>query len=296
MSGDLSAYHALRSILETPILDEHKWAKVPELTADAFLLDMEDSVPPDAKLAARERVVEFIGRPEYFAGRPAIARPNALGTPWGHDDLSALARAKPRVIAYPKLRSPDELRAALEILRSGGQDDYQPDVLVIVETARAVLELEQIAALSAVAGLMFGPSDLALDAGFEVYDGPGLHRAAYHYPKGKLILTAAARAVPAFDMVMVPDVRDSDQVQAQLRESRRLGFTGAATFYPPHLEAIHATFSPGQAEVGRAREVVAAYEDALTRGAAALANDGRTLIVQDYERSRRVLRRAGESS
>lgn len=293
MPGDLSAYHALRSILETPILDEHKWAKIPGLPADAFLLDMEDSVPPAAKPAARERVVEFLSRPDYFAGRPAIARPNALGTPWGEQDLQALARARPRVIAYPKLRDPAELGEALAILRAGGAE---PDVLVIVETARAVLGLERIAALPAVAGLMFGPSDLALDAGFEVYDGASLHAAAYHYPKSKLILTAAAHGLPAFDMVMVPDVRDTVQVQAQLRQSRRLGFTGAATFYPPHLDVIHAAFTPDETEVTHARRIVADYESALARGAAALAGDGRTLIVQDYERARRVLARVSDRS
>lgn len=293
MPDDLSPHHALRSILETPILDQHKWAKIPELSADAFLLDMEDSVAPAAKRDARERVIEFLGRPEYFAGRPAIARPNALGTPWGGDDLRALAGARPRVIAYPKLRDPSELDEALAILRAGGAE---PDVLVIVETARAVLALERIASHPAVSGLMFGPSDLALDAGFDVYDGPALHAAAYHYPKSKLILCAAAHRLPAFDMVMVPDVCDGAQVQAQLRESRRLGFTGAATFYPPHLETIHATFRPDAEAIAQAREIVVAYEDALQRGAAALAGDGRTLIVQDYERARRVLQRAGERS
>jgi citrate lyase beta subunit len=288
MPHDLSL-HRIRSILETPILDEHKWAKVPTLPADAFLLDMEDSVPPAAKPAARERVIEFLARPEYFGGRRAIARPNALGTPWGRADLEALARAAPRTIAYPKCSGPQELRDALQILQAGGA---RPEVLVIVETARAVLELEQIAGLAAVAGLMFGPSDLALDAGFEVYDGPALHDAAFHYPKSKLVLCAAAHQLPAFDMVMLPDVRDVDRVQAQLKRSRRLGFTGAATFYPPHLEHIHAAFTPDETETARARAVIAAYEDALGRGAAALAAEGQTLIVQDYERARRLISRA----
>lgn len=289
MPDDLSRYHQLRSILETPILDEHKWAKIPSLPADAFLLDMEDSVPPAAKPAARERVVEFLARPEYFGGRPAIARPNALHTPWGRSDLQALATARPAVIAYPKLSDPDELAQALEILAAGGA---QPDVLVIVETARAVLELERIAAYERVAGLMFGPSDLALDAGFEVYDGASLHAAAYCYPKSKLVLCAAAHRLPAFDMVMLPDVRNSDGVRELVHASRKLGFTGAATFYPPHLEQIHAAFTPGEAEIVGAHAAVVAYEDALARGAAAVAASGQTLIVQDYERARRVLARA----
>lgn len=289
MRHDLSA---LRSILETPILDERKWAKVPQLPADAFLLDMEDSAPPERKLEARSRVVEFLGRPEYFGGRPAIARPNALGTPWGRDDLEALGRAGAEVIAYPKVRSADELREALGIVAAAGA---RPAVLPIVETAPAVLALEEIAAVEGVAGLMFGPSDLALDAGFEVYAGGDLHRAALSFPKSKLVLTAAARGLPAFDMVMLPDVRDAARVRELVAESRALGFTGAATFYPPHLEAIHAAFTPGEAEVARAREVVAAYEAALERGAAALTGDGGTLIVQDYERARRVLARSTSS-
>lgn len=293
MPGDLSRYHALRSILETPILDEHKWAKVPGLAADAFLLDMEDSAPPAAKVAARERVVEFLGRPEYFAGRPAIARPNALDTPWGREDLEALATARPSVIAYPKLRDVAELDEALRILEAGGA---RPDVLVIVETARAVLSLERIAAHPAVAGLMFGPSDLALDAGFEVYEGAGLQAGAYHYPKVKLVLAAAAYDLPAFDMVMLPDVRDRGEVSALVEGSRKLGFTGLATFYPPHLEAIHLAFTPSAEQISEAEDVVRSYERALADGSPAVADQGRTLIVQDYERARRVLARAGRDA
>jgi citrate lyase subunit beta/citryl-CoA lyase len=90
-------------------------------------------------------------------------------------------------------------------------------------------------------------------------------------------------------MVMLPDVRDAARVRA-------LGVSGMATFYPPHLEAIHAAFTPAEGAVARAREVVAAYEEALARGAAAVTGDGGTLIVQDYERARRVLARAGSST
>src|SRR5207245_4650939 len=98
---------------------------------------------------------------------------------------------------------------------------------------------------------------------------------------------------PAFDMVMVPDVRNATQVNALLESSRILGFSGMATFYPPHLEAIHATFTPDATQIARSHEIVAAYEQALARGDAARADEGRTLIVRDCERARRGRARAG---
>lgn len=279
----------MRSILETPILDDHKWSKVPTLPTDAVLLDLEDSVPPQRKAEARGKVVEFLGRPEFFAGRLPLPRVNALDTPWGDEDLRTLAAAGVSLLAYPKLRGEDELAEVRRRLHAAGAD---PAVVVIVETARAVLRLEQIAATDGVAGLILGPSDLATDVGWQLLDGDAVFADAYHYPKAKLVLAGAAYGLPVYDTVFVADLRDRDQVAAAAAHARRLGFTGMATFYPPHLSVINDAFTPSATERAAAHAVVDAYEQALVRGAAAVQVDGRALIVQDYKRALRTLGRA----
>src|SRR5207248_2516288 len=95
-------YLGVRSLIETPIMDERKWAKVPSIPADAFLLDIEDSVPPASKDAARARVAAYVRDPSYFDGRLVVARVNHLSTPWGRDDIDELAGAGVTCVAYPK--------------------------------------------------------------------------------------------------------------------------------------------------------------------------------------------------
>lgn len=279
----------MRSILETPILDEHKWGKVPSLPADAVLLDLEDSVPPPRKPAARAKVLEFLRRPEFFAGRRPLPRVNALDTPWGVEDLRALAGAGADLIAYPKVRDEDELAEVRRLLHAFGAD---PALVVIVETARAVLHLEQIAATAGVAGLILGPSDLALDVGWQLLDDDGgVFAPAYHYPKAKLALVGAACSLPVYDTVFVADIRNGAQVSAAAAHARRMGFAGMATFYPPHLPLINYAFTPSVKEREQAQAVVDAYECALARDAAAVQVNGKALIVQDYKLALRTLGR-----
>lgn len=283
---------AVRSILESPLLDDHKWAKVPSIAADAVLLDLEDSVAVDRKEEARARACDYLVRPEFFAGKLAIPRPNGLDTPWGREDVQALAARGVSLLAYPKAQGAEELVELRRLLRAGGAD---PGIVVIVETARAVLELEAIARVEGVVGFILGPSDLSVDAGWSLFADGALFADAYHYPKSKLALVGAAYEIPVYDTVFVSDLRDAGQVRKAATHARRFGFAGMATFYPPHVDVINDVFTPSDEELRDARETVALYERALEQGAAAIERSGRALIIQDYKRARRLLERARRS-
>src|SRR5262245_11312110 len=101
-------------------MDERKWSKVPEIPADVFFADMEDSVPPSLKPAAREKVLGLVEDPGYFGGREFICRPNNLSTPWGREDLEALAEAKAPFVLYPKVRTAAEMREVAQIFARRG--------------------------------------------------------------------------------------------------------------------------------------------------------------------------------
>ncbi|MHB8246014.1 MAG: HpcH/HpaI aldolase/citrate lyase family protein [Acidimicrobiales bacterium] len=280
-----------RSLLESPILDEHKWQKVPHIPADGILLDMEDSASPARKLEAREKVLEYLDRPDYFAGRPVIPRSNSLETPWGEDDLRALAASAAEVVLYPKVRTPGEVREVDALLRAGGS---RAKLFVIVETAASVVNLEQIVATGLVSGLLFGPADLALDADFAHFADGDLFEEPYYYIRSKLILVAAAAGIPVFGIAFTPDMRDTTRVRQEVVRARRQGFTGLVTFYPPHVEIINEVFSASEEEIDEARRIVAAYEQSLESGAAALSQDGHAVLVHDFERARRLLERCKE--
>lgn len=271
-------------------MDDHKWAKVPHIPADAFLLDLEDSVPPRLKGPARDKAAEFLRQPDYFSQKPVLARPNHISTPWGREDLIALAEAGADCLAYPKISRPEELDEICEILAEHGA---APDIFAIVETAEAVLNVGAIAAHNRVVGLMFGPGDLSVDSGIPLFSGRGELNHALLYPKVKTVLAGASARVPIADIAFLADIRDADEAQAKYGASRQLGFTTGITFYPPHVPVINRVFGPTEKDVEEALEIIRAYENGLATGKPAVTlEDGRVLLVHDYEKAVDLRRRA----
>ncbi|MDQ1396845.1 MAG: citrate lyase subunit beta / citryl-CoA lyase [Acidimicrobiaceae bacterium] len=283
-------YLGIRSILEAPVLDDHKWAKIPNIPADAILLDLEDSVPPARKEEGRQRVVHWLKHPEYFDGRITIARPNHLSTPWGREDLQALAEAGVTTMAYPKLETDEELQEVQEMLRAGGAD---PDIFAIVETSRAVFEIDKIAANDRVKALMFGSGDLSVDSGIPLLGPDGELNDAFTFPKVRTALAGAAFGRMTVDIAYMPDIRDLEEVRRRYQAIRQLGFTTGVTFYPPHVELINEIFAPSKVDVDEAEEVITAYEVALAEGNPAVTLEGgKVLLVHDYEKALKVRERA----
>jgi citrate lyase beta subunit len=286
-------YRGLRSVHETPILDDHKWSKIPSITADMFFLDLEDSVPPGRKEEARQRVVSHLEDPSFFGDRMTLSRPNHLSTPWGRDDMIAMAEAGVECFCYPKIRSVDELIEVVELLNRHGAD---PDVFAIIETAGSVMDLREIARVPSVVALMSGPGDLSVDAGMPLLEPDGTINRAFTTTKVLTVMAAAASRIATTDIVYAPDYRDLDEVRRRVQESRRLGFTAMSTFYPPHVPIINEIFTPTDEEIARARELVMIYEEVLAEGRpAALTESGETILVHDYDKALGLLQKAGEA-
>lgn len=283
-------YQGIRSLIETPIMNDHKWAKVPDIPADAFLVDLEDSVPPERKEAARSKLISYLAQPEFFGGRLTIPRPNHLSTKWGCDDIEALAEAGVTCMAYPKVETPDDLYEVQEIFRAKGVD---PDIFAIIETARSVVEVNRIAAVDKVVALMFGSGDLSVDMHVPLYGPDGELNELFTTPKVLTTLAGAAFGRLSVDVAFAPDLRDLSEIRRRFTISRRLGFTTGVTFYPPHVPVINEVFGPSAADLDAADEVIGLYEGALAAGdpAVTLAS-GRTILVHDYEKARQVRRRA----
>src|SRR5690242_13295609 len=107
-----------RSVLFMPGSNARAMEKARTLPADAIVLDLEDAVAPDVKVAARTQVVEAVGR--GFGGREVIVRVNAHGTPWGRDDLAAVAMAGPDAVLLPKVESSETVARAVATLTESG--------------------------------------------------------------------------------------------------------------------------------------------------------------------------------
>jgi citrate lyase beta subunit len=284
-------YRRIRSIVETPILDDRKWAKIPDIAADAFMLDLEDSVAPTRKIEARERVLSYLNEPEFFGDRLVIARPNNLNTPWGYDDVVALAQANVTHMAYPKASSAEEIDEVLDILAENGAT---PVLFPVVETAGAVFDAAIIAKNPSVGGLFTGIGDLSVDANLSFYDGKGNISGALTYARTIVVLASAAHGRSSTDTLFVKNIRDETEIRATIDVARRAGFTSLVTFYPPHVALINELLRASASEIDEALQLVGRYEEALALGnPAVLLPNGQSILALDYERAVRLLAIAG---
>jgi len=277
-------YLGLRSILLTPIMDDRKWAKIPDIAADSFFIDLEDSLPVALKEAGRSRAVEYLKQPDFFG------RPNGLSTRWGRDDIAALAEAGVTCIVTPMIDTAEEVLEYQELFRAGGAD---PDIFATIETPRATVEVEKIAQLDKVAALLFGVGDLSVGSGIPLLDAGGDTNPAFLPAKMRTVMAAAAFGRIVSDIVFLPDVRDLDAARRGYAASRDLGFTMGDTFYPPHIPIINELFGVSGAELSQATEVIEAYEAAVAAGDPAVTlPSGRVLLIHDYHKALKVRQRA----
>ena len=212
----------LRSLLYMPASNPRAIAKARSLDCDAVALDLEDAVAPEAKADARAALVAE-AQAGGFGHRRLIARINALATPWGHDDLMALAAAPVEAILAPKVDDSGDIEALSQAMDAAG---FAPDVAlwVMIETPRAVLALERIAACAGrtrLAGFVLGLNDLAKDSGIAQLPGRGAFLP---------VLTLAVLAARAHGLVILDGVCNAIDETARLEaeceqrsEERRVG-------------------------------------------------------------------------
>ena len=250
-----------RSILYLPASNPRAIEKARGLPADVVILDLEDAVAPGMKDAARDAAVQALSE-GGFRGAVGI-RINGLDTEWGADDLKALTAA--RIIVAPKVESAETVRALSAALPAGCA------LWAMIETPAAVLQLDAIAgAGGALDALMFGTNDLsaALDCG-AVPDREPL--------KPWLAATvAAARAhgLMALDGVF-NSLDDLPGLTAECGQGRLYGFDGKSLIHPSQIEAANTAFAPTEAEVARARAVVAAFAAPEAAGLGVIRVEGR---------------------
>ncbi|WP_197023340.1 HpcH/HpaI aldolase/citrate lyase family protein [Arthrobacter sp. MA-N2] len=278
------------SLIEVPVLNQKYWAKIPEVDADGIMLDLEDSATPENKAIVRERIVQALDDVAYFGGRRIIVRCNNLNSPWGVEDLMALGGISADfVISYPKVESADELDEIVRILEAAG---HKHPLHVMIETGRALLEIERIAAHPAVVGLHFGYVDFAADIGSKPFDSNGgLSAVSNGYARSRIAVTAAAYGLFATGGSLIPDYKDLDKVRDLVQSWSNLGFTACIAVSPTHLPIINEVMRPTEAEVTQARAVCVAYDAAVYNGDPAAVLHGRVITHPDYRVAKLLLDR-----
>ncbi len=276
-----------RSVLYMPGSNARAIAKARNLPADAIILDLEDSVAPDAKVLAREQVVAAV-REGGFGGRQVVIRVNSAQTPWGEDDLAAAIAARPDAILLPKVDSGGTIMQAARALREAGDAD-SVKLWAMMETPLAILHAGSIAATAAdpasrLEALVMGLNDLAKETRARLTPG-----------RGSMIpwmatCVAAARA-HGCDIIdgVYNDLGNLESFKAECEQGRDMGFDGKTLIHPGQIEICNAVFSPEQAEIDNARAIIAAFEAPENSGKGVVQLNGRMIERLHAQMAQRTL-------
>jgi citrate lyase subunit beta/citryl-CoA lyase len=278
----------MRSKLFVPGGRPELFAKAAASRADALSLDLEDSVRAEAKAQARASVAEFIAAESTRAlAKAIIVRVNAPGTPWFDDDLHAVARDGVALLNLPKIESADDLLAAIRALEraeAANAVDMPLKLLVNIETPKGLANAAAIAAAHPrVAGLQLGLGDLFEPLGIDRGDAANVHAVMF------AVRMAAAQADVFVLDGAFPDIADEAGFTAEAQRARRLGLIGKSCIHPRQVALANAAFSPGEAELERARRIVEAAQDAKRRGLGAFVVDGRMVDLPFLKRAQALL-------
>ncbi|PWU43336.1 CoA ester lyase [Micromonospora globispora] len=235
-----------------------RFAKAVASGADGVILDLEDAVVAGRKAYARQAVAQFLREPQPV---PVQVRVNELTGPDVDADLAAVAGAPGLAgLRLPKVESP----ATVAALAARVDTPLHP----LIESAAGLESAYDIArAHPAVASLALGEADLRSDLG--VTDDDGLL-----WARGRVVVAARAAGLPPPAMAVYANVTDLDGLAASCAVGRRLGFVGRTAIHPRQLPVITEAFRPGDREVARARELLAAVAEAQTR-------DSGTVVLPD---------------
>ena len=260
-----------RSMLMTPGNRPERLRKAAALDADCLVFDLEDGVPPAAKDEARRCVAQAL-RELARDGRERCVRLNALATPHGAQDVAALPLDALDSLMLPTVESPADVLALERLLaaRDADRGRARPLELVLtLETPRGILQALPIADASRrTSALFFGSGD------YTAATGAVPDEAALLYPRSVVAAAAGAAGLQAIDAAYFQDVRNAEATRRDAAAARALDFAGKVVFHPVQVAVANDVFAPSPDEIERARRVVAAYREALTRGhGTALAGD-----------------------
>lgn len=282
----------LRSLLFAPGDSARKAEKALASEADAVILDLEDSVVPAAKDAARAATAAIVRQ----ASRPGvIVRVNPPDTPWYLADLAAIVPARPAAVLLPKCAGPEMLRTlghhldALETAAGAGMGGIRVLALV-TETAGSVQALSYAGVTPRLAALCFGSEDLSADLGIAPRGPDGAYPAPVAAARAATLIAAAAAGVPAIDTPF-PDPRDPDGLAREAATAASDGFAGKFCIHPAQIAAVQAAFTPSPERVRWAHSVRDAF--AAQPGAGVLALDGKMIDRPHLRLAERILSAAG---
>ena len=290
-----------RSELSTPASNERMIAKAVASNADLVFLDLEDSVSPNEKVAARAKVINALKTLDWGKKTRAY-RINDLETEYAYQDIISVveeAGAYIDVIIVPKVKSAKDVwwvDVLLTQIEKRLKLPHRIGLEVLIEEVEAIVNIEEIALASPrLEALIFGPGDYSASQGMDsrvieghVDDYPG---DPWHYVRNRIAIAARIARIDAIDGAYA-DFKNPAGYRRECTYAHVLGFNGKWAIHPNQIDLANQAFSPTPAEVDYAHRLDAAYREAQEQGIGAIAFEGKMVDVAIVRSVRNVLQKA----
>lgn len=275
-----------RSLLFVPASSEKFFAKAKDSHADTLIFDLEDAVAPDRKAAARE-TMKAVLRDAGFQKFERTVRINALDTPWFLDDVLTMVEAGADGLVVPKTNSVENIQFIDRLVtlaeNRSGRTIGAVKLLPLIEQPEAIGNAFAIAkATKRIAGIAFGHGDFSASMGIKA--GPSVDGIVLH-ARCQVAIAAKAAGIVPIDNVFL-DIPNIAGLTDETRQGKELGYEGKACIHPNQVDPVNAVYTPSAEDVAYARELVAAFEQAVAEGKGAVAFRGRMIDgpIADIER------------
>ena len=282
-----------RSLHFVPGGNNRMFEKALALPADSLILDLEDSVTPESKEAARDHVCNWVTNAD-FGKKECLVRINSMDTPWGEDDLLAIMGVLPDGLVLPKVATREDVDAIDEMMtRMEREKNIKSGsvslVLIGAEVPEAIFNLPTMAKNSRVDGITWGAEDLSGALGAKSNrDEQGNYLEVFSYVRSTCLLAAVAAKVQPIDAVYV-DIKNSDGLKLESKTAADMGYTGKITIHPSQIEIVNNAFTPSEKEIGEAAELMAAFEEQQAAGKMAFSFKGQMVDVAHLRRAQKIL-------
>jgi citrate lyase subunit beta/citryl-CoA lyase len=274
-----------RSCLYMPGVNAKALEKAKTVPADVLLLDLEDSVAPEAKAEARAALVAAVKAGGY-GKREVIVRVNALVSPWGREDIAAICPAGPDGVLAPKVESAEQVEALDDALTEAGLSD-DASLWVMIETPRAIFNLAEIAGAAKgtrLSAFVMGLNDLAKETNAR----PGKERAPFHAAMSLAVTAGRLEGLSVIDGVY-NDIGDAIGFEAECRQGLDFGFDGKTLIHPSQIPICNEVYAPSADEITRARAVIAAFALPENAGKGVIKVDGKMTELLHLEQAKRAV-------
>lgn len=280
----MTSIRSRRSVLYLPASNPRAIAKAKSLPCDVIILDLEDAVASEMKIEARHRAIDAVASGE-FGNREVVVRVNGLDSEWGAADLAELASVRPDAILAPKVN------AASDVHRYAALLNRHTALWVMIETARAIFRLDEIAASSQnapLAAFVLGTNDLANEMGMRL----SVERAPFVPFMSMTIAAARTYGLSVLDGVF-NEIDDEAGFHKQASQALEFGFEGKTLVHPCQIESANFIFTPSSEEIAQAKAIVSAYARPENANLGAIRLDGRMVERMHLDQAQRTLAMAG---